>query len=238
MTAAGRELYRYALPILAMVDELEQTLYGGRPQLRLGSSISIGACMLPALVRDFEQAHPEVEVLVRINSAELIEQAVLSGAVEFALIEGGVHSDRLAMEPYLDDELVVLCAADDPLAARGTITAADLRERKLLLRERNSATREIAETTLATHGVAVSPAWESTDTMALLAGVIAGVGLSILPRRVVQPLADSGRVALLQVAGLEFKRTYNIVYLQNKYLSEPALAFLRLADTQAKTRFN
>ncbi|MBR0374943.1 MAG: LysR family transcriptional regulator, partial [Firmicutes bacterium] len=117
-TEAGRELYRYAQPIVALCEEMDEELKGrsGPGRLRIGSSISIGTCVLPSLVKKYSDRYPEIKVSVTVNSAELIEQAVLDRLLDFALIEGPVHDSRLAMEPYLDDELVLICGRDHPLA--------------------------------------------------------------------------------------------------------------------------
>ena len=238
-TEAGRELYRYAQPIVALCEEMDVELKGlaGAGRLRIGSSISIGTCVLPSLVKKYSDQYPEVEVAVTVNSAELIEQAVLDRQLDFALIEGPVHDQRLAMEPYLDDELVLICGKEHPLAGEERLTPEMLQDQPLLLRERNSATRAMAEAALTAYGIAVTPAWESTSAMALVNAAAQGLGLSILPLRFVQPYIEQGLIVPLQLEGVEFHRTYNIIYRQDKYLSPAALDFLRLVDTEERTRF-
>ena len=49
------------------------------------------------------------------------------------LFARAVHSDRLEVEPYLDDELVLLCGRDHPLAAAPSITVEQLHGVRLLL---------------------------------------------------------------------------------------------------------
>ncbi|MBR5430470.1 MAG: LysR family transcriptional regulator [Firmicutes bacterium] len=238
-TEAGRELYRYAQPIVAMCEEMDAELKGlsGSGRLRVGSSISIGTCMLPSLVRKYSDQFPRVKVEVTVNSAELIEQAVLDRQLDFALIEGPVHDQRLAMEPYLDDELVLICGREHPLSREPVLTPEILQEQPLLLRERNSATRAMAEAALTAYGLAVTPAWESTSGTALVNAAAAGLGLAILPLRFAQPYIEQGLIVPLQLDGVEFHRTYNIIYRQDKYLSPAALDFLRLVDTEERTRF-
>lgn len=238
-TEAGRELYRYAQPIVAMCEEMEAELRGlsGGGRLRVGSSISIGTCVLPSLVKKYRDLYPKVKVTVTVNSAELIEQAVLERQLDFALIEGPVHDQRLVMEPYLDDELVLVCGKDDPLARAESLRPEILQEQPLLLRERNSATRAMAEAALTAYGLAVDPAWESTSGTALVNAAAQGLGLAILPLRFVQPYIRQGELVPLQLEGVEFRRTYNIIYRQDKYLSPAALDFLRLVDTEERTRF-
>lgn len=238
-TQTGKELYRYAQPIVALCEEMDLELKGlsGAGRLRIGSSISIGTCMLPSLVKKYSDLYPRVKVSVSVNSAELIEQAVLDRQLDFALIEGPVHDQLLTMEPYLDDELALICGRDHPLARNVRLTPEILKDQPLLLRERNSATRAMAEAALTAYGLAVTPAWESTSATALVNAAAAGLGLAVLPLRFVQPYIEQGLVLPLQLEGVELHRTYNIIYRQDKYLSAAALDFLRLVDTEERTRF-
>ena len=239
ITEAGRQLYRGAQPIVSLCAALDAGMRSIRDggMLRIGSSISIGTCMLPQLVQRFEQAEPDVTVHVTINSAELIEQAVLDGRLDFALIEGAAHSARLEVEPYLDDELALICGPRHPLASASPISVEQLSGARLLLRERNSATRAMAEAFLNGCGVPVLPSWESTDTTALINAAAMGLGVAILPLRFVQPHIDRGEVVRLELPGAQLRRTYNIIYLKSRYLSHAAARFLHLVDEHERTRF-
>lgn len=63
ITPAGKELYGGALKAVREFDQLEQNMKEGslREVLRLGASITVGTCLIPALLKDFEGAMPQVE---------------------------------------------------------------------------------------------------------------------------------------------------------------------------------
>ena len=71
ITEAGTRLLRYARQLLALYDEMEADLHAaaGLQAIRVGATITVGSCVLPALIRRFEQEHPGVRVQVEVESA-------------------------------------------------------------------------------------------------------------------------------------------------------------------------
>ena len=98
LTQAGKEFLRYTDRILALCDELETGArqWGDRSPLHIGSSMTIGTKLLPALVQDFRRRYPSVKVTVEIQNSGVIEEKLLENAMDFALIESAPHSGKLA----------------------------------------------------------------------------------------------------------------------------------------------
>ena len=66
----------------------------------------------------------------------------------------------------------------------------------------------------------VTPLWESTSTTAIINGVSANIGLSILPYRLVEPYIKENKIKALEIEGIKFERHYSIIYHQNKYITK------------------
>ena len=62
-------------------------------------------------------------------------------------------------------------------------------------------------------GFSVSPIWEAMSTTALVNAVINGLGIAVLPHRMVIGPIERGLVVAVRVKGLSFKRKFHIVYL-------------------------
>ena len=89
-----------------------------------------------------------------------------------------------------------------------------------------SGTREIFAGVLTTAGYAVpEPAWESLSTAALIHAAEAGLGVAVVPRRMVR---ESETLRFLTVEGLTFRRKYQIVTHKNKFLTEAGRHFLEI----------
>ena len=118
VTSAGTRLYPSAARLLSLYDEMDAEMknWDTSGRLRIGSSISIGSCILPQLINRFSKKYPELELYVKVDSSDVIEQNILENHLDFALIEGSVHSEKLNSSVFLDDELVPVCSRFHPLA--------------------------------------------------------------------------------------------------------------------------
>lgn len=101
----------------------------------------------------------------------------------------------LTGEPFSRDELVLILPPNHALLQKDRLTLADVAACDLLLREKGSSGRAFLDTVFEAHDLSVSPLWESASTEALVRAVAAGIGLSILPERLVRRALASGRGA-------------------------------------------
>ncbi|MCI9272720.1 MAG: LysR family transcriptional regulator [Clostridiales bacterium] len=230
ITQAGKQFLDYALHITGLYKEMETEMknWDSIGSLHIGSSITIGTHFLPKYVEVFSHIYPEIKVHITVNNSKNIENMVLNNEVDFALIEGVLHTDRLIAESFLEDELVLVCGMVHPLSAQTKISLDELTQQTFLLREPESGTRELFDSTLLTYGVSIEPSWESVSTGAIIQALIKGFGLSALPYYLVKDLLDSKLLHRLYLQNIDFKRKFHIIYHKNKYLTKSALAFLEI----------
>lgn len=228
ITESGKVFYNYASHILQLYGQMDQELsaWNNAGSLRVGSSITIGTCMMPALIHNFKLSHPQLRPYVKIDSSDVIETLILQNKLDLALIEGTVHSENIHSEKILDDHLVAICSTRNPLKNKASVTLTDLAHENLLLREPNSGTRELIESVFTLHGCPIHPAWESTSTESLLNAVTANLGISILPYRLITTRIRKQKVILLPLEDVEFKRSFHVVYHKNKFLTQAAQEFI------------
>lgn len=235
LTEAGGELLSYARRILSLFDEMSGDLqnWDSFGIVRVGASITVGTCLMPDSVRRFRAAYPGVRVRVRVDNSAALENMVLENRLDFAFIEGAVHSDRIACRRFLKDELVLVCGADSPFAAQTEVAPEDLPTLPFLLREKGSGTRELFEGALLTRGITVTPEWESISTEAIVAAAEHGLGVSALPFRLVERSLAEKRLVRIRVRGLSFERYFFLIAHRDKQLSRSAQAFLTLCGLAA-----
>ncbi|MDO4293384.1 MAG: LysR family transcriptional regulator [Eubacteriales bacterium] len=229
-TESGHRFYEYALHIVSLFDELETGIpnWEAAASLRVGSSITLGNCLLPSLVRRFRDSHPGVRVRVSIRNTETIEQQVLDNQVDFALVEGSVTHPELLAEAFFNDRLCLVASPSHPLAALPRITLPMAAQYDLLLREPGSAGREIAESLFYARELPLSPAWESVSNQALIRAAREGLGIAILPWLLVNEEIQRGRLAELSLSEPMLQRSLFLIRHRNKYLPQPALEFMEL----------
>lgn len=234
LTQAGELVYNYSLHINSLFEELEATIKASETigKLRVGSSITIGTHFLPMYIKEFMRKFPDIQVFATVDSSDIIENMIVDNELDIALIEGLIHSDSIISKDFIKDELVVICDIDNPLLHKKVLSISDLSSQKFLMRERNSGSREFAESILLIHNIAITPIWESSSTEAIIQGVANGIGISILPAQLVQDAIDRNIVAKVKITGLDFKRQYHIIYHKNKFLTNAATEFVSLCSSK------
>lgn len=230
LTPAGEELLGYARPLLSQIDDMEQHLRSGARKsiLRVGVSMTVGSCLLPACAEQFAGDYPDIRVEALVERTSLIEQKVLENELDIGFVEGLPKAPQLIISPFAEDELAVVCAPDSALLRRGAIRCADLASIPLLLREKGSGTRAVVDNLTDMQGVTLKPLWESMSTLALISGTKRGLGAAILPLRIVQKDLDRGELAILPVEDVQWKRQFFRIQHRNKILDEPAEHWARL----------
>ena len=230
LTKAARHFYPMVQQLLKLYGEMENEMmkWSSTSSVHIGSSISIGACILPSVIRKYNQNYPEIEVKVSINSSDIIEQAILNGDLDIALIEGSIHSDKIVSECFLKDELVAICGMFHPLAGKKQVPIDRLQNEKFLFREKNSGTRELIETVFSQKDFFFEPMWESTSTTALINAVAQGIGISILPKKMLQDQLDNHKVYSFSIEGIDLSRNYYVIYQKKRLMTVPVEHFLSM----------
>ncbi len=230
ITPEGARLLGYARHIVALFDEMEQSLQqaSDRPSLKIGATMSVGGSILPELVSRYETGEGGFRAEVYVDNSREIETRLLRSRLDVALVEGRVKSAELLVRPVIRDELVLLCAPGHPFAGRASVKPEELIDQPFILREEGSGTRELFEIGLASVGISVERKWVCHTADAILRAVEAGQGLSVISRRLAAEAAAAGRVHMAAVEGLDLTRAFSLVYHKDKFLSPALLAFLEV----------
>jgi DNA-binding transcriptional LysR family regulator len=195
LTPAGRRLLPYARRVQELIDEATRAARDdGTPSgpLAIGSLETTAALRLPPVLAGYAAAHPAVDLALRTGTTtELVEQ-VLDRRLEAAFVCGPVRHPDLIERVVFREELVV--ATPPSLSALDSLAA--LAERRILVLRAGCSYRQRLEDILARRGIVGSRLLEFGTVDAILGCVAAGLGLTLLPRGIVEPARRQGRIAL------------------------------------------
>ena len=230
ITDAGKQFLQYAIHITDLFEDMETMLrdWGTKGILRVGASITIGSQFLPGYVKVFSDRYPGIDVRALVEQAGRLEEKLLANELDFALTEGIAHDPNILSEAYMEDQLSVICSADMGWAQGQNISIEEFKKQRFLLREPGSGTREVFDRAAAQAGLHVTPSWEAMSTTALINGVIHGLGIAVLPYRMILPSLERGLIVTVEVEDLVFPRNFYIVYHKDKFLTDAARAFIEL----------
>lgn len=231
LTDAGRVLALHAGQALATLRAGEEELAAlaglEAGTIHIGASTTPGVYLLPDTLGCFRRDHPNVKVEVEIASTGDIVERVLSGRVQLALVGETDPDERLALEPFLTDELVGV-ARPGVLPLRGNeLEPSLIAEQTLLVREATSSTRRLSDRALANTGVEPAEVWELDSSEAIKRAAREGLGIAFLSRYAVAEEIERGEVAYFRLVGRpRIERRLFVAYLSRRPLSPSERRFV------------
>jgi LysR family transcriptional regulator, low CO2-responsive transcriptional regulator len=208
LTAAGDAYASYARRILGLHEEaLAAARSGseaGRGLVRVAAVPTAGEHLLPTALASFLAAHPAIDLRLEVGPSE--RTWAMFAAHEADVMIGGrppAHATDAVIRATRPNLLVVVAA---PAVAQ----AFDLTATRWLQREPGSATRAHGETLLATLDAA-PPMLTLGSTGAVIAGAVAGLGATLVPREAVRDRMASGELVELLVPGTPLRRPWRAV---------------------------
>jgi DNA-binding transcriptional LysR family regulator len=233
LTEAGELLLRHADGLLARLHAAQADLAalsdGSAGKLRVGAYQSVGARILPELLRRFSAAWPQVEVTLKesANDHALIA-AVERGELDLAFMMLPIDKGPFEWVELMQDPYVLVVPADSPLARRGKpATRRDMVGMSLIGFRSCRSVAEV-EAHLRVDGRDPVVVFRSDDNGTVQGLVAAGMGAAFVPLLTVEPSDD--RVAVLELVPSAPPRRIGIAWHRDRYRSPAAYGFVEAAQ--------
>jgi LysR family carnitine catabolism transcriptional activator len=227
LTPAGMELLPIARRVVRefgdSISELSQFMEGRRGRVRVSALPSMAQLLLLEAVAGFAGEHPQVEFLLRVDSADTVLGLIESRDIDIGLTVQPPPDGRFSYQHLHDEEFVLICRADDPLAvqSRGRALTWDVFEKRhFIAATPGSNTRGATDAAFMRAGLNIRPAHEvGSSNLPVIGGLVAaGLGLSVLPASTLACLNQPGLVAR-RLGKPRMKRKVGIVTLEGRTLS-------------------
>jgi len=237
LTTSGELVYRLAVEVLDRQMALEESLEllsRGHHQLRLEMSLSIGEYFLSNWLIEFARIHPEYKVRSRLGYGRDIEARLIRGVVDVAMLEAPTGHADILMQPWMEDELWLVCGPSHPLARHSMISVDRLRSGRFVLRETRSSLRDHLDEALRRIGIEqIDCALEAGSDKAIMEILLKDDLLSFLPRFFLQKPVERGEIHRIKVKGFRILRTLWIARRRDRLNHPPTEAFVELLSAQA-----
>jgi DNA-binding transcriptional LysR family regulator len=241
LTPAGRILKKRAIEvagIIALAQEELAALNGEHSGfLRAGASTSIAQYVLPPMLGCFQRENPRVQLQIRSGNTEEVVEWLIKGEIAIGLIEGPAMNKDVRLEPFLEDELMLLYPVNHPWKDRESLTIQDLKTAPFLMREQGSGTRRVLEAALEKAGLKTNDlevVMELDSSEAIISSVEAGLGIGFVTRAAILPRLPLGKIATAKIDGLRILRHFSLVYLAGQKPEGIAGAFCQFTIKTAK----
>lgn len=232
LTEAGMLLLRHADAIAARLQAAQADLAaldaGESGPIRIGTYQSVGAKVLPALLREFSEQWSEIEITLQesADDRELLE-ALERGELDltFAVLPlqpGPCEGTELFRDPY-----VLVVPAGSPLANRERTPSLRELVDHPLISNRTCRTTERVEDRLRHAGREPRIAFRSDDNGTVQGLVAAGVGIAIVPRLTVDE--SDKAVQVVELGERVPPRIIGLAWHRDRRRTRAAEAFVELA---------
>jgi DNA-binding transcriptional LysR family regulator len=237
LTKAGELLLTHADGIAARLRAAQADLSalgaGDAGPLHIGTYQSVGARVLPTLLRMFRADWPQIDVTL-VESAddrELLE-FVERGEVDLSFVVYPLRPGPFEAVELMRDPYVLLTPRDSPLARRDRPpTVREIAELPLI-GYRSCRTTEQVEERLRVSGKEPHVVFRSDDNSTVQGMVAAGMGVALVPRLTIDP--SDRRVAVVQLGDRVPARLIGVAWHRDRLQTPAAAALVEAAQVLCK----
>ncbi|GHC34202.1 LysR family transcriptional regulator [Aidingimonas halophila] len=230
LNALGFQLLPKAVALLDRGEEIEELLRGQRGigSLDVGATLTIGNYLATLLISDFLQQYPESRVRLQVRNTQLIIEGVVQHELDVGLIEGNCQEENVVLQPWVEDELVVFCSPEHPIANAGPLDMDRLLREDWIMREKGSGTRLTLEHAMRHRRGRFNILLELEHTEGIKRAVESGIGIGCVSRLAVRDAFRRGSLMPLETPELDLRRQFSFIWHRHKYLTTGMREFLRL----------
>jgi LysR family transcriptional regulator, cell division regulator len=232
MTPAGQRMLPYATRIAKLVSDAKAAARDDGPPagaLALGTLETTVALRLSPILSHFATRYPEVHLSLTTGTSCSLTADVAACRLDGAFVAGPVEHPDLHAEMLFQEELVLVTSR-----AVGTVeslrTVTDL---KTIVFRVGCSYRQRMDSILSELGILTVTPLEFGSLDVIVACVAAGIGITLLPRGVVERAAERDNVAIHPVSADKAQVATFFIRRHDAYVSSAMQAFVDIARTGA-----
>ena len=198
LSETGAILFDYANKLLRLAEEAQDALHNSMPRgvFRLGASESVVATRLPEPLNEFHRRWPDVRLELQTAPSQRLLTLLTEGALDATFVAGPVSHPDIATERQYREELVLVTARGHKPVRRPR----DVAGRTLLVFENGCAYRQRLEDWFQGQGAAIERLMEFSSYHAILGCAAVGMGVALVPRRVLEVFSERARLGVHRLA--------------------------------------
>lgn len=233
LTPSGEILYRYAKDILKLYAEAEKEIGKITGLIKgcvlIGGSTTIGNYVLPNVVVAFKDKHPKIKINLLIANTKKVEDFVTVGAIDFGLVEGIPTRQKITIDRFIDDELIVIVPPHHQWAKKKTISIAEITKEPFIIREEGSGTRFFIESFLKEQGMQLSDlkiVMSLGGIESIKLAVETGSGVSIISKWAARKEIKYGTLKGIYFKEAPMRRSFSLILPKNAIINHAVDEFL------------
>ena len=242
LTGEGKVFYDGARKLLVQYDALVEDVrvfnaeVAGR--VRVASIYSVGLNYMNLCVQAFLTNYPQANVRIEYLHPHRVYEAVETDQADLGLISYPKPSRSLAVIPWRDEPVVLVCSPGHRLAGARSVSLEDLAGEKMIGFECGLTIRREIDRVLAAHHVEVDLVMEFDNIETIKRAVEIGAGISLLPTPTVRREVEVGTLVTVPLKPIELVRPLGILHRRGKELGTTARRFIEAVRNEGQIPSN
>lgn len=203
LTPAGQSLLHYARQMLQLVNrmkgELSEYAGGLKGVIRLHASTSALVEFLPPELKSFLERYPMIRLQIEERTGAAIVRAVADGTADIGILGNHTPLRGLASLPYHSDRLALGVPKSHPLARRKAMHFAEALDCDFVGPHAESSLWTLMTQAAQSADKVIEPRIQVSSFECMCMLVEAGLGIALLPERVLAPHVDLGHLSMVQL---------------------------------------
>ena len=229
ITTEGQSLIPYAKKLLANWEDMEkdvkQRFKLNRGTLNIASMPFATHAVLPAVMHDFSQLHPNISFSIHDITNEKIIEKVQEGIFEIGICFEPKPNDQLIFQPLFNEDFLALLPKHHVLAKQKSVTWLELCSCPFVTLQNPSIIRHVIEEHCAALQVVLDLKVECHQISSLSHFVAYGMGVSAIPRHF-QKFIDLEKNVLVEIEDNQAQLAVGIIYKKDYELSKMSSQFI------------
>jgi len=231
LTPAGEVFLEYAQRMLSVRNESLRAVadQGQDPRgiLAIGANEATCLYVLPDVFANYLHLYHAVQVSIYRNFSHKILERLDAGSIDVGIVTLPVKMPMLKVRTIFRDRLMLMVAANSPLAKLDKVPISMIVEQPVLL-PRTGYTRRIMDKLFRPYRDQLQVRMELPSIGMIKNFVAAGLGVSLISSSFARDEVQSGRVKLVELKDNELWRELGLAYRRNRSLPRAAQVFIEL----------
>jgi len=229
LTPAGRVLFAYAERMQKLREEsllaVADQGVTARGTLIIGANEATCLYVLPKVFAEYCRLYPEVQLHIYRNFSYKIVEKLENGSIDVGIVTLPVKSPSLKIHSIFRDQLMLMAAPDNPLAAKKHVAVEDIAKQPVLL-PKTGYTRQLMDKLFRPFNSNLQIRMELPSVGMIKRFVAAGLGVSLISSSFAQDEVLAGQVVLIPIQNVELWRELGLAYRRDRTHTRPTTTFI------------